>query len=67
MDESTAPAPPSGYQEPYEPITAVSWFELLSALALCRHSLIQYILNLYHKCNKLVCGENGLLYWCWDM
>lgn len=29
MDDSTAPAPPSGYQELYEPVTAVSWFELL--------------------------------------
>lgn len=29
MDDSPAPEPPSGYQEPYEPITAVSWLELL--------------------------------------
>lgn len=29
MDDSTAPDPPAGYQEPYEPVTAVTWFELL--------------------------------------
>lgn len=26
--ENSAPEPPSGYQEPYEPVTAVSWWEL---------------------------------------
>lgn len=29
MDDTAAPAPPSGYQEPSEPVTAVSWLELL--------------------------------------
>jgi hypothetical protein len=27
-DEDSAPDPPSGYQQPYEPVTAVSWWEL---------------------------------------
>jgi hypothetical protein len=26
--EDSAPEPPEGYQEPYEPVTAVSWWEL---------------------------------------
>jgi hypothetical protein len=29
MDSATAPDPPTGYQEPYEPPVAISWLELL--------------------------------------
>ena len=29
MDSSPIPDPPAGYREPHEPVTAVSWFELL--------------------------------------
>jgi hypothetical protein len=28
-DEDSAPDPPEGYQEPHEPVTATSWWELL--------------------------------------